>query len=127
MAVVDFAPIVQRDAAVDALLDARRELAAVQFSTLPGLPLYEAMRQAIGHVDAAISELRRKSSTPTLSARRAPHRTGSHPRRGQAAARAVPAGPPSPERCGSCGHFLPRTSTYVNRCADCWSPEDDFV
>lgn len=35
--------------------------------------------------------------------------------------------PPARERCSSCGHFLPKNSTYVNRCADCWTPEDDFL
>ncbi len=92
MAVPHFTPLTDRDAAVDALLDARRELAAVQFSTLPGLPLYEAMRQAIGHVDAAISELRRKGSTTTLPARRTPYRASSQTRRGSVGSVRRPAG-----------------------------------
>lgn len=34
---------------------------------------------------------------------------------------------PPPDRCDSCGHFLPRTSHYSNRCSDCWTPEDEFI
>jgi hypothetical protein len=31
------------------------------------------------------------------------------------------------DRCSACGRFLPKTSTYANRCSDCWTPEDDFI
>lgn len=29
------------------------------------------------------------------------------------------------ERCGACGRFIDHASTYTNRCADCWGPEDE--
>jgi hypothetical protein len=29
-------------------------------------------------------------------------------------------------RCTACGQFLRKGSTYVNRCSDCWTPEDEF-
>ncbi len=30
-------------------------------------------------------------------------------------------------RCTACGRYLSANSTYTNRCADCWTKEDDFL
>ena len=50
-------PITDREVAADHLLEARKACHDVMTSTLPGLPLYEALRRSITALDEALREL----------------------------------------------------------------------
>ncbi len=52
-------PITSRELAIARLDEARAACVEVRNSTLAGLPLYEAMRAAIGSLDDAIAGLER--------------------------------------------------------------------
>lgn len=50
-------PITQRELAADRILEARKACHDVMTSTLPGLPLYEALRRSVSALDEALREL----------------------------------------------------------------------